>query len=67
MLTQGAYFQTEVFYENMADRPIISNEWHAYEIIGEVPANAVTIEYGIVFVGDGQAYLDAVSLEEIQK
>jgi erythromycin esterase len=67
VLTQDDNLLTETFYENMADRPITSNEWRAYEITAAVPAAAVIIEYGLAFVGDGQAYLDAVSLEEIQK
>lgn len=56
-----------LFYDNMADRPITNNDWRNYEIIGDVPQDAETIGFGIALVGDGQAWLDSVSIEVIEK
>jgi hypothetical protein len=51
----------------MADRPITNSDWRDYEIIGYVPLDAETIGYGIALVGDGQAWLDSVSIDVIEK
>lgn len=56
-----------LFYENMADRPITNRDWRDYEIVGEVPEGAEVIGYGLVLVGDGQAWLDSVSIEVSEK
>jgi erythromycin esterase len=53
------------FYDGMADRPIVSREWRDHEIVADVPASAESIEYGLALVGEGRAWLDAVSLELI--
>lgn len=55
------------FYDNMADRPITTNEWRDYEIVGGVPLDAETIDYGFALVGEGEAWLDSVSVEVIEK
>ena len=52
-------------YDNMADRPITNNNWHVYEIVGKVPADAEVIGFGLALVGDGQAWLDSVSIKVI--
>jgi len=56
-----------LFYDNMADRPITNSDWCDYEIIGEVPPDAEVIGYGLVLIGYGQAWLDSVSIEVIEK
>jgi len=53
------------FSDNMADRPITTNEWRYYEIVGDVPTDANTITYGLAFVGDGRVWLDSVSIEVV--
>ena len=58
--------QTVVFYYDMADRPITASAWREVEIVGDVPEEADTIDYGYALVGDGRAWLDAVSLEAIR-
>lgn len=63
VLRQATGSQAQAFYENMADHPITNNEWKEYEISGSVPADATTIEFGLAFVGDGEAAIDAVSVE----
>jgi erythromycin esterase len=52
-------------YDNMVDRPITNNNWHVYEIVGKVPADAEVIGFGLALVGDGQAWLDSVSIKMI--
>jgi erythromycin esterase len=60
----GAY--ATAFYDNMADRPITTNEWCDYEIVGDVPLDAETIDYGFALTGEGEAWLDSVSIEVIE-
>ena len=55
------------FHDNMADRPITAREWREYEIVGEVPDDAETIDYGLALVGDGRASLDSVSLGVVEE
>jgi erythromycin esterase len=59
--------QTLAFYDNMAGQPITASEWREYEIPGEVAADAYAIDYGLALVGEGRAWLDAVSLEVADK
>lgn len=49
--------------DQMRDRPIMSNVWHEYEVIGQIGENAEWINIGLRLVGKGQAWLDAVSFE----
>jgi C-terminal processing protease CtpA/Prc len=51
-----------VFFENMSDRPIQSNEWATYEIKGTLGSNAAKIEIGAFLSGEGELWLDDVSL-----
>lgn len=59
--------QAQGFYQNMADSPITTSVWREYEIAGEVAADAVTIEYGLVLVGESRVWLDAVTVEITDK
>jgi erythromycin esterase len=52
-----------LFYDNMADRPIINNDWHNYQIVCKVPPEADVIGFGLALVGEGQAWLDSVSIK----
>jgi hypothetical protein len=47
------------FFDNMADRPIASNRWQVYDIVGEVAADATRIGIGLTVHGDGRAWIDA--------
>ena len=51
----------------MADRPITQNEWRDYEIVGEVAEDAVSINLGLMLLGNGRVWLDAVSFEALGK
>jgi len=50
------------FFDNMADRPITSEEWTFYEITGNVCPDAKDLELGMQLWGDGSAWMDDVSL-----
>lgn len=51
------------FFDNMSDRPIKTNDWRHYDIVGDIHDDAVTINVGLVLVGSGKAWIDDVSLE----
>jgi erythromycin esterase len=53
------------FFDNMGSRPITSAEWRRYSIQGEIDADARLINFGLISIGKGRAWLDAVSLEVI--
>ncbi len=50
------------FFDNMRDRPIRSAEWNEYEIEGPVADDAEEIYFGMMLIGEGKAWLDAVEL-----
>lgn len=55
------------FFDNMRDRPIRSAEWTYYEITGDVAEDAVTLNVGMLLLGEGTAWLDDVTLETMAK
>ena len=55
------------FFDNMGDRPIRSAAWAYYEIAGDVAADAVTLNVGMMLHQEGVAWLDAVSIETVAK
>jgi hypothetical protein len=55
------------FFDNMANRPIREKEWDYYEIVGDIAEDAQSINVGMFLRGDGQAWLDDVSLEIVDK
>jgi C-terminal processing protease CtpA/Prc len=55
------------FLDDMNDRAIVQNEWRDYEICGDVAEDAVSVDVGLMLVGNGRAWLDAVSFEVIGK
>lgn len=54
------------YFDNMQDRPITSKDWGEYEIKGEIAPDAARINFGLLLLGEGKAWLDAVSLEIIE-
>lgn len=52
----------QVFFENMSDRPIRSNEWATYELKGKFNANATKMHLGAIMSGEGELWLDDISL-----
>ncbi|HEV3076561.1 MAG TPA: hypothetical protein VHB47_19215, partial [Thermoanaerobaculia bacterium] len=55
--------QRPSFFDNMADRPIASNRWQVYDIVGEVAIDASRIGIGLTVNGDGRAWIDAGAFE----
>jgi C-terminal processing protease CtpA/Prc len=55
------------FFDNMDDRPIVAASWRDYQIIGDVAADAESISLGLMLIGGGRVWLDAVSFEAIGK
>jgi len=51
------------FYENMADNPVTDSKWKVYDIVGTVAPEADVIGFGLALVGDGKAWIDAVSVK----
>ncbi|MCH8146815.1 MAG: hypothetical protein IH987_02340, partial [Planctomycetes bacterium] len=51
------------FFDNMNDRPITADHWQSFEIVGEVADDAKDIKIGVFVMGEGQAWIDDVSLE----
>jgi hypothetical protein len=50
------------FFDNMADRPIKSSEWAAYEIEGDVDEDAEQIVVGCFLAGTGRLFVDEFEL-----
>ena len=59
--------QTRGFFDNMGNRPITSREWKAYEIVGEVASDAERLNFGMMVIGEGKAWLSDVTLEVVPK
>jgi hypothetical protein len=53
------------FFDNRADRPIRDAAWKAYEIEGDVAADAERIVVLLVLTGGGKAWLDDVSVTPV--
>lgn len=59
----GDPYSETVSYESTGERPIIASEWREYRIATDVSETADVVSFGFAFVGDGEAWLDGVSLE----
>jgi len=55
------------FVDNMADRPIVAEEWRRYEIQGEVAPDAETIRLGVMLFGLGRAWVSEVEFGPIDE
>lgn len=55
------------FFDNMGNRPIRSNRWSEYEIVGDVEDDAEVLNIGMILIGQGKAWLDAASIEDLGK
>jgi C-terminal processing protease CtpA/Prc len=53
------------FFDNMQGRPIGSNQWRTYEIVGDIGADAERLMLGLLLNGQGVAWLDVLELEVI--
>ena len=55
------------FFDNMGNRPITSSQWREYEIVGDVDDDAEVLNIGMLLLGQGKAWLDAVAIEDLGK
>jgi C-terminal processing protease CtpA/Prc len=51
------------FFDNMGERPIRDGAWRSYLIDGDVDTDAESINFGIMLIGEGKTWIDAVKLE----
>jgi C-terminal processing protease CtpA/Prc len=51
------------FFENMGDRPVTSDRWSRYEIVGRIDDDAAQINIGLLLIGGGSAWLDDITFE----
>jgi hypothetical protein len=53
------------FFDNMGDRPITSDEWASYEIVGDVASDAQRIVLGALTIGACLVLVDEASFTEV--
>ena len=51
------------FMDDMADRPITSDEWQEIVIIGRVDDDATLLNFGAHLVGEGRVWVDELTIE----
>jgi erythromycin esterase len=66
-VSRKAFGPQSAAFDSLDKYPIASAEWRIYEIFADVPKDADSISYGLVLVGDGKAWLDAVSVEVVDQ
>jgi hypothetical protein len=50
----------------MHERPILQGtDWARYDVVVDVPSNAVGVSFGVLLFGRGQVWLDDVALEHV--
>lgn len=50
-------------FDNMDDRPVQSFTWMPAEIVVRVAESAKTLNFGVMSIGKGRAWVDGVTLE----
>jgi hypothetical protein len=50
-------------FDNMNNRPVRSDQWKSAEIKLRVPESAVTIDFGVMSIGHGRAWMDEMTFE----
>jgi hypothetical protein len=55
-------------FDNMQNRPIKgTSDWKKYEIVLDIPQEAVNLAFGILLQGKGQAWIDDIKFESVTK
>ena len=55
-----------VAFDNMRERPIVgTTDWALYQVVLDIAPDASNVAYGIVLAGDGDVWLDGVSIEHV--
>ena len=53
-------------FEDLSElHPVVINNWDYYEITGRIDKNADVLNYGLMLIGNGKAWIDDASLEII--
>lgn len=50
------------FLDNMGRRQITHREWQYYDMVADVPDDALTINFGLMLIKQGRAWLDDVTI-----
>jgi hypothetical protein len=62
----GRGYPAMLAFDNMQNRPIKgTTDWTRYAIVLDVPAQALTVNFGILLTGAGQAWLDGLSFDVV--
>jgi hypothetical protein len=68
MRIDGSSRNENLGFDTMKDRPIKGTTgWQTYDIVLDVPQEAMAIAFGILLHGSGQAWLSNVHFEEVDK
>lgn len=61
-------FSNVLQFDNMGNRPITGDtEWNHYAIVLDVPENSASISFGVLLSGRGQAWIDELKFDEVDK
>ncbi len=53
-------------FENYGEQnPVVINDWHYYEITGKIDKDADIINFGLLLIGNGRAWIDDASFDII--
>lgn len=65
---EGDKYRESLAFDNMNDRKIKgTTAWQKYEIILDVDEEAVNLAYGVLLSGTGEAWLDDLTFEVVEK
>jgi hypothetical protein len=65
---EGEKYRESLAFDNMNDRKIEgTTSWKKYEIILDVDKKAINLAYGVLLSGTGQAWLDDLTFEIVDK
>ena len=56
-----------VAFDNMQDRPIVSDNFQSFDIVLDVPQDATSLAFGIFLIGTGSAWIDDATLEAVSE
>ena len=56
-----------IAFDNMDDRPIVSDDWDHYQIVADVGENADVLMIGLLVIGKAKVWIDDASFEIIEK
>jgi hypothetical protein len=54
---------TTIFFDDMGRFPVRSSAWHFYEIPAPIDRDASDVEFGMVLIGQGEAWIDHITMD----